>query len=358
MEETRAGRYIVRAGSGGQTEDTASGAESVLATLAAVRTRRRSVVCDGPPGSPTDSARHMSDLASLALTAEFGLGCLEAYVRINAGQVLPVVWPPGWNLVLQEIETDEDFKPEDVKAWSHYLCCRTRLAFVGRFVNEGVLSPDQQKKTAVCLISDEGYVFCYVREDTAVYYLARNLMEFARVGLRAVETLHCMRYLTSSLVKRYFRPLLRAWSLGLDTMARFIIRHHGQFMPLTYPPGTELRLCNLRCFENSVEGGHLLRNIKTAFGMRVLGLGTVSLKGENAPFPHLRWPVDLIPIVVAYTGAVYACDVRDDRYIRVGDNLNTFMCLGLNLLFENRRFSGHNGIYDRVPDCPKGRQHR
>ncbi|AAM00674.2 tegument protein UL24 [Panine betaherpesvirus 2] len=347
------GRYIVRVEDGEQTasESDASTARTTVETVYAT------VGASGRTPPVEFSDRHMTDLASLALTAEFGLGCLEAYVRINNNHEIPVAWPPGWSLVLQEPEVDEEFKPEDVKAWSYYLCCETRLAFVGRIIGEPVLSPDQQKKTIAFLVSEDGYVFCYVREDDAVYFIARNLMEFARTGLRAVESLHCLRYLGSSLVKRYFRPLRRAWSLGFDAVARFIIRNHGELLPLTYPPGAELRLCNLKCFESCVDGGHLLRAIKESFGSRVIGLGTVNLKGEQTPFPYLRWPPERVPIVISYTGGVYACDIRSEQYIRLGDNLCMFMCLGLNLLFENRRFSGHNGVHDRVPDCPKGRQH-
>ncbi|AEV80572.1 tegument protein UL24 [Cercopithecine betaherpesvirus 5] len=300
----------------------------------------------------------LSDLASLAMTVDFGLGCLEAYLRLNSGQQIPLPWPRGWSLVLQELEADDDYGPEDIKRLGQYLCCETRLTFVGRVVTEPVLTHGQRKKTLIILTCGEGQVFCYVEEDCCLYYVARSFLELQRVGLRAVDAIYCPRYMRSSAVKRGFRGLLRAWDISGDALSRYVTRHHGDYLHLPYPEGACLRLCNLKCFETSSGYGFMLRSLRQHFGKQVICLGSVDLRGEvpSSP-PLLRWPATRVPVVLADAGRVFCFDLVNLRYIRLADDLAAFMCLGLRQLLDNRRFTGEHELHDSIPECPRGRQH-
>ncbi|AKI29794.1 tegument protein UL24 [Mandrillus leucophaeus cytomegalovirus] len=302
--------------------------------------------------------RVLSDLGSLSMTADFGLGCLNAYVRLNSGQRIPLPWPRGWYVVLQELEADDDYTEEDIKRLGQYPCCEMQLTFVGRVVGDPVLVHGQQKKTLVVLAAEDGQVFCYVEEDGALYFVAKTFCELERVGLRAIDVLYCPRYLRSSAVKRAFRGLRRSGNAGREVVARYVTRHQGECLHLAYPEGAFLRLCNLKCFESSSNGGYMLRSLRQLFGKEVICLGTVDLRGEMPSSPSvLRWPPTRVPIVMADGGRVFCIDLINFRYVRLADGLAAFMCLGLRQLLENRRFTGDHEIHDTIPECPRGRQH-
>ncbi|QQL11259.1 Rh42 [macacine betaherpesvirus 3] len=300
----------------------------------------------------------MSDIESLAMSVEFGLGCVEAYVRLNSGQKIALPWPRGWYLVLQELEADDDYTAEDIRRLSYYLCCQTRLAFLGRVVGEPVLVHGQRKTTLIILVSEEGQVFCYVEEEFSLYYVAKNLSELQRVGLRAVDVLYCPRHIRSSALKRSFRRIRNAWKSGPEAVSRYVTRNHGNYLQLPYPEGACLRLCNLKCFEVTSTSGFMLRSLRSHFGDQVICLGTVDLKGEMPSSPcYVRWPVTRVPIVLVDGGRVFCLDLVNLRYIRLADDLTAFMCLGLRQLLNNRRFTGDCELHDTVPECPRGRQH-
>ncbi|QQL09665.1 Ba42 [Baboon cytomegalovirus] len=300
----------------------------------------------------------LSDLGSLSMTADFGPGCLNAYVRLNSGQRIPVPWPRGWYVVLQELEADDEYNQEDIRRLGQYPCCEMKLTFVGRVVGDPVLVHGQQKKTLIVLAAEDGQVFAYVEEDGALYFVAKTFCELERVGFRAIDVIYCPRYLRSPAVKRAFRGLCRSGNVGPEAVARYVTRHQGDCLHMAYPEGAVLRLCNLKCFENSSNGGYMLRSLRQLFGHEVVCLGTVDLRGEapSSP-PALRWSPTRVPIVMADGGRVFCMDLINLRYVRLADSLSTFMCLGLRQLLENRKFTGEHEIHDTIPECPRGRQH-
>ncbi|AEV80730.1 tegument protein UL24 [Aotine betaherpesvirus 1] len=302
-------------------------------------------------------------MQTLAVAMQIGPGCLAAYMRMHEGRQVALRWPPDWSLVLSDLADDPEYGPRDVRRWNEYLCCKMEsLQFMGR---AGRLSTSGGfvGETLVLLISEEGRVFCYGGpQDDAVYYVAEDLIDFSQIGLHHVERLHRPQYLRNGYVKQEFESFIRAWAMGFDALARFIVRNQGRHLPMSYPYQSEMRLCSLRCFEASAFSGTMMRLARAYFGSRMIGLGTVDIQRKScrrrSKSVYYDWPKCVIPIFMIDDGRIFACDLLRADYVRLADNVSMFMCLGLTRYYSNRRFGGQKmGCHDRVADCPKDLKH-
>ncbi|AEV80885.1 tegument protein UL24 [Saimiriine betaherpesvirus 4] len=296
---------------------------------------------------------------TVAVAAQIGPGCLAAYMRLHQGRQLALPWPADWSLVIGSLENDPEYEPQDIKRWNGYLCCEVTWRFLGRVGCMSIMG--LVGETLPILISNEGRVFCYGgKTDDAIYYVAEDMIEFSHIGLHHIERLHRPLYLKMPYVKQMFQPLRRSWNMGFDAVARFVIRNHGKRLPLSYPHSAELRLCNLRCFEASAFSGTMMRLARAFFGLRLIGIGTVDIQQPTCRREpsYYDWPKRVVPVFMVDDGRLFACDAGQAEYVRLADDITSFMCLGLTRYYANRRFGCRQvGCHDRVPDCPKDCEH-
>lgn len=337
-----------------------------------------------------------SDLDPLAVAEDEGPEATETYLRTHCGRNLRMAWPPGWHLIITDILADPQFGRSDLRCWGReYLCCRTRLRFVGRARDMSSGNAELRCGDPVILLGQNGRVFCYCGPpDDAVYLVADNIREFADVGLRRVDPVYGSAAAEAPTVTREaYLPLIRAWSRdGLAGVAREVTRMHGQVLRITCPVGCCFRICALKCLENGGKYGIMLRDASRALGVQIIPLGCAyppdgteleirqrsyspltSSDDDDYDFfydglregaAHRRaTSLDLldrrkerVPVILTENGDVMACDAEQKRYIRLGYNIAQFASSGMRRYFEGTRFckTGGDARHDRKTECPLG----
>ncbi|AFK83836.1 B24 [miniopterid betaherpesvirus 1] len=288
------------------------------------------------------------DMSGLRDSAKRGVEWLDAYVRGFCGTVVKIAWPPGWGLVLGNVETDPDVNAGDLaRLGSEFTCCELDLFLVGRVC--AVRGPEPGRSGGpMILASRAGPVFCYWGwRDDAIYCLGRDMEEFSRLGLRRVERVYDHSTVAPPLVVKDHWNLIRAWETeGLDGLAKYVIRLHGKRLRMPCSVSTVLRVCSLGCCRRgrsrAPPTGLAVRDI----GERVVPIGTVR-RGSRVDGPP-------VPVLVAEKGRVFAWDARSRQYIRLADGLVAFAGLGMRNYDESYRYTRGIGDrrYDRIPGCP------
>lgn len=295
-------------------------------------------------------------MQSFHAASRAGLSHLLSYVTRNGGAQVRLPWPRGWFLVLGPLWQDLDFNQSDLSKWEReYTCCPMSFTFVGRIRDT---SGERDKNTGmVLLLSKDGGVFCYSGwRDDSIYYLAKDVRDFSVRGLKRVEYLHTKcRTVACDIWRHYARFLYiekRHWSL--TRFAQIVTRNRGRILPMSYPIGSCLRICGLKCFETGAARGILLRLAEKMLGKRCTAFGIVCVKCRGG-VSYYGWPKNKIPVVVTEERKVFICNVETCSYIKIASNVTAFVNIGLRNFYENYRFPHRSGVnrYVREPECPR-----
>lgn len=276
--------------------------------------------------------------------------------KARASEAFYVAWPRGWYLLAYALEDDEYLNRSDLDRWEReYTCCAVGLAFAGRVLRRGATTP--RNDDPVILISEHGQIFCYCGwQDEALYFVGEDADEFFRHGLRNVEWLYGNLLDADAMtVYESYRCLMRAVETGgLPTVSTRVIRLKGAEIALSYPPGSRLRVCNLRCFRRNPSWWDVYRGALEQLGETSVPLGAVIPRDSYGAMPMIAAKRLGIPVFLTESGRVFAYDVRRRCYVRVANSLLAFAGMGMLNYYENYRFClhGREMSYDRRPACP------
>uniref|UniRef100_A0AAU7E1Q0 Tegument protein UL24 n=1 Tax=Cardioderma bat herpesvirus TaxID=3141914 RepID=A0AAU7E1Q0_9VIRU len=298
------------------------------------------------------------DLRGLRKAARGDVNRMLTYFAVHAGERARLSWPSGWYVTFGSIDDDPDYDRGDLRAWGdNFACCSLELYYVGRL--KCVLEEPWTRPGSRCvlLMSHQKSFFCFCEwKDESLYYIARDVEQLVKIGLRHVEYVYDLPDTRFPHIERDYQPLVRAWNAGgLGGLAVHVARKHGCFLPVAYPDGSRIRLCGLKCLEQSSRASGLVRRASKVFKQRCAALGIVYLDDRVDFFVERGVAAGRsVPLIVVESGVVFSCDVNEGSYCRLADSPRAFVGLGLRNAHHPRRFRvlSRASRHDKAALCP------